>query len=583
MPPLAKNNSQEKILVVDDNPKNLRLLYTILSKKKYDVRPVLNAKQALESIKELPYPGLILLDIKMPEINGFQLCEKIKSNDKTRNIPIIFISALNNADDILQGFSVGGVDYITKPFHEKEVLARVNTQISLRNQQKQLEIKNARLEKEIYRRKQTEKELIIAKNDADRANQSKSTFLSNISHELRTPLNAIIGFANLLFEDNLLNKNQRESSQIIMSSGKSLLSLINEILDIEKIEAGKFELFKKDFCLAELLNEVIALMKITAIEKGIDLILEIDEKLPPYIYADPNRLSQVLLNLINNAIKFTKNGSVSLRVYSFKACEDSLTDFTTIVETSQKIHSHQTFICFEVIDTGIGIAKEHHEIIFKAFEQTGSKQFRSQGTGLGLHICKKWIEKMDGRLHLLSQEGVGSTFRVDLYMIINNNTNIQQSNYKKKSIVNELQTPDVFFTENDNNNYSQNIKTSSKGSKKILLIVDDTPANCQLLTMMLKPHNIKTIIAENGIEAIELAEHNTPDLIMLDLMMPEMDGAETIKLLRLIPDLMETPVVVVSSIVKKKNFHEFRELGFNDYLAKPIILNDLNACLQKYL
>ena len=561
MKTLPVHDAPTKILVIDDNPQNLRLLYSLLSKEEYDVRPVTSAEQALLTIKKSSPPDLILLDIKMPEMNGFQLCEQLKSNEKTRKIPIIFISAMNHIDDIIRGFSLGGVDYITKPFQEEEVLARVNTQVALRNQQATLEIKNAALESEIARRKQIEKELRLAKEAADRANQSKSIFLSNISHELRTPLNSIIGFAHLLVKDKLLNESQRESSQIIVRSGHSLLSLINEILDIEKIEAGKFVLFQKDICLTHLLNDIIASMKIIASEKNIDLILEMDDQLPSHIYADPNRLSQVLINFVSNAIKFTEKGAVRLRVFTFRPCEKLLTDFTTIVHPSQKVHPQQERIGFEIIDTGIGIHRKDHDIIFQPFEQTGENKYRLQGTGLGLHICKKWIEKMNGRLHLFSQAGKGSTFLFDLE--IHSNEQVSEDDHN-------------CIPMNDKNN-------ANDGSVRTILIVDDTPANYQLITLMLKPHNVKSIIAETGLEALELLKQHNPDIILLDMMMPQMDGAETIKRIRLMPSLSQTPVIAVSSVIGKHNFDHYRKMGFTDLLVKPISLNDLNACLKKYL
>ncbi|ETR70506.1 MAG: histidine kinase [Candidatus Magnetoglobus multicellularis str. Araruama] len=524
---------------------------------------MLNAEQALLCLTKASLPDLILLDIKMPEMNGFQLCEQLKSENKTRNIPIIFISAMSDVDDILQGFSVGGADYITKPFHDAEVLARVNTQIALRNQQIQLEVKNAKLEAEISRRKQTEKELRKAKEEADRANQSKSIFLSNISHELRTPLNSIIGFANLLANDTVRNDDQREFSQIIERSGQSLLTLINELLDIEKIEAGKVELIQKDFCLSELLNEVIDLMRVTADTKHIELILEMDEKLPSYVYADPDRLSQVLLNLVNNAIKFTEKGAVTLRVFNFQTCEDTLKKFTTIIAPSEPVH-HQELIVFEIEDTGIGIADEHYESIFQPFEQTGSQRYRLQGTGLGLHICTKWIEKMNGHLHLYSQPGKGSIFRVDLHVPISQNHSAQRTNIKIDTRKTNHQKSNVIISENNSIQSPQNRKIVDKGSVGTVLIVDDTPAHYHLLTLMLISHNLETITADTGIEAIELAKQNTPDIILLDMMMPQMDGAETIKRLRIIPGMTQTPIIAVSSVIRKDKHDDCAVIQIRD-------------------
>ncbi|MBF0452159.1 MAG: response regulator [Candidatus Magnetomorum sp.] len=704
------HDAPEKILVVDDNPKNLRVLYSLLSAKGYDVRPVLTPEQALLSVQGETPPDLILLDIMMPEMNGFQLCEQLKADKKSAPVPIIFISAMDHVDDKLKGFSVGGVDYITKPFQEEEVLARVSTQLTLRNQQKNLEKKNAQLKTEICKRKQIEKQLRKAKQDADIANEAKTTFLSNISHELRTPLNSIIGFATLLL-DTLLNERQLEFSQIIERSGQSLLALINEILELGKIEAGQLKIVQQNFCLFESIHEVIELMKIPADEKKIDLILKIDENLPAFVYGDPNRLSQILINLLNNAIKFTEKGSVTLHVFNVQPYQAVQNDFISIVSLPTPINLHEKRICFEIKDTGIGISPEHVDTIFKPFEQTGDHHFRKQGTGLGLAICKKLIKILKGRLYLMSQLDEGTTFRADFYMPIMHNANTHTFKMERKIIGIKGQHPVVLIAENDQNSYKllkellipigfivelandgqealkkavanvpdvlitdlhlpdlhgiklireirnldtlknlpvivssasvfsdimqksisagsqfflpkpvnadvlyqqlQNVlniewqyaddsasnsfenqlcipappihKNLYEGPVRTVLIVDDTPANCQLLTIMLKSQNLNVIVAENGSQAIQQAKKNNPDIIFMDVVMPTMDGLETTKHIRFLPNLTQVPIIALSARIGKNNFHEYSPSGFTDFLAKPVSLNHLNACLKKYL
>jgi len=710
---LITKNSQGKVLVVDDNPQNLRILYTLLSNEGYHVLPVRNPELALMNAQGASPPDLILLDIMMPEISGFQLCKILKNDERSSNIPIIFISAVNNINDILKGFYLGAVDYIRKPFQEEEVLARVNTQISLCKQKKSIEKKNEELEAEISKRKQIESKLRKAKKEADKANNAKSIFLANMSHELRTPLNSIIGFANLLQEDSLLNEKHRKFSNTIVHSGQHLLSLINEILELSKIEAGKLELTPIDFCLLDLMNDLFTLMKIQADNKNIELILDMDDNLPKFVNGDSKRLYQVIQNLVSNAIKFTNKGSVKIRVFTFQSYEQDNVNknFTTIVSQPIKTNTNKVILCFEIKDTGIGIALKDIKNIFQPFEQTGDQQYREQGTGLGLSICKELIKKMNGGLHLFSKKGEGSTFRIDFLIPVVKGLNHCKSLQNRKIIGIQNQSPTILIAENNENsrkllqeimqpagfklffayngkealnktrkhspdllitdfhlpdingnqliqkihkldkyknlpvivlsasvyneiiqesiaagckffhtkpinaellylqlqnllniewqytdethlntlnNQITNIKENKKkkqdtGQKKTVLIVDDTSANYRFLKIILESQHLKVIVAESGKKAIYHAKKNDPDIILMDMLMPDMDGNETIKKIRLIPNMMQIPIIATSSIIRKENFHKYSKSGFNDFLVKPISINDLKDCMHKYL
>ncbi len=304
---------QADVVVVDDTRDNLRLLSNLLTEHGYQVRPVSSGTKALTVTQAQP-PDLILLDIMMPGMDGYTVCERLKADERTRDIPIIFISALNETFDKVKGFSCGGVDYITKPFQEEEVLARVKTHLALWKAQKSLEEKNRRLgqlTEELQRAKET---ALQAQHAAETANQAKSVFLANMSHELRTPLNAIIGFSQLMSRSQTVPREHQEHLAIIMRSGEHLLTLINQVLDLSKIEAGKVTLNETEFDLYRLLNDLEDMFALKASKKHLNVLFERTDDVPYRIRTDEVKLRQVLINVLNNAIKFTEKGKVELRI-----------------------------------------------------------------------------------------------------------------------------------------------------------------------------------------------------------------------------------------------------------------------------
>ncbi|MEA5468664.1 hybrid sensor histidine kinase/response regulator, partial [Spirulina sp. 06S082] len=284
------------ILIVDDTPENLQVLSATLYREGYKVRGVVNGFMALK-VAKLGAIDLILLDIKMPDMDGYEVCEKLKVNEITAEIPVIFISALDATLDKVRAFQVGGVDYITKPFQIPEVLARVENQLTIRNLQQELQQQNQQLQQEIGERKKAE----LA---AEHALRAKSEFLTNMSHELRTPLNVILGFTQVMNRDSAIADEQRENLTIINQSGEHLLELINDILDLSKIESGVIIFEENDFDLYQLLDNLEAMFLLAAERKGIRLNFAIAPNVPPYIRTDEKKLRSCLINLLNNAIKF---------------------------------------------------------------------------------------------------------------------------------------------------------------------------------------------------------------------------------------------------------------------------------------
>ncbi|MGB7378857.1 MAG: response regulator [Rivularia sp. (in: cyanobacteria)] len=402
---------EENILIVDDNLENLKILSATLSEHGYKVQSVTSGSMAF-TVTQLTPPDLILLDIKMPDMDGYEVCKQLKECQKTCDIPIIFLSALDNVSEKVRAFKVGGADYITKPFQVEEVLVRVKHQLTILRLSRQIKAQNQQLQHEIIERRKAE----IA---AISASEAKSNFLANMSHELRTPLNAIIGFSKLMSKNSLLNAEQQENINIIHRSGNHLLELINDILELSKIEAGAVELDEKEFDLYFLLENIKEIFQIKLERKNIQFNIIVASNVPQYIYADAKKLHSCLSNLIGNAIKFCFQGKITLRV-SFV---DELKDERNISDSYR--------LLFQVEDTGCGISPSELDNLFDAFTQADAGRKSLQGTGLGLAITRKFVQMMKGEIQVTSTVGKGSVFTFDIELDATNNqkTNIQLGTY----------------------------------------------------------------------------------------------------------------------------------------------------------
>ena len=383
---MTVNTSQKDVvLIIDDNPTNLGVVVESLEESGFKIIVARNGEMGLKRAR-LVKPDIILLDIIMPGISGFETCSRLKADKNTVDIPVIFMTALDNTEDKVKGFELGGVDYITKPVQVEEVLARLKTHLTI-HKLKNVNQQNERLKQEIAKRKLVEEQLRQSKELAESANHAKSAFLANMSHELRTPLNGILGYTQILNRDKSLTEQQQKGIQVIHRSGEHLLTLINDILDLSKIEAGKLELMPTECNLQSFLQYFVDLFEMKAVAKGIKLIYQSLSELPSIANVDQKLLRQVLLNLLSNAIKFTKTGQVTF-----------------------KVHFQANLISFEIEDSGEGIAAENLEKIFLAFQQVGEQSHHIEGTGLGLSISKKLVKMMGGELHVESEINVGSRF-----------------------------------------------------------------------------------------------------------------------------------------------------------------------------
>ena len=534
------------ILIVDDIPANLDVLSETLSIVGYDVAIATTGKRALKQVERKP-PDLILLDITMPDMDGFEICEKLKDNPITRNIPIIFITALADTESKVKGFELGAVDYITKPFQEKEVLARVKTHLQLRkltqNLEQEVAIKVISLEQ--------------AKQAAEAANMAKSLFLANISHELRTPLNAVLGLTEALEEEifGSVNDEQIKALQTIYSSGNHLLELINDILDITKIESGRLQLNCEPTAVVELCQSSLAVIKQIAANKRIQLEMKLPPNLPELI-VDELRIRQVLINLLNNAVKFTPDeGSVTLEV---KLNQQEQTNSETV--------DSPKFLQIAIQDTGIGIAPENLDKLFQPFVQIdNSLNRRYEGTGLGLALVKRIVNLHGGEVGVTSKLGVGSCFTIDLPY----DANIP-----------------LFFEVENQLEPSINIESSQiqENISPLILLVEDNETNITTVSSYLKAKNYQIILAKNGEEAVTLAKSQNPDLIMIDISIPKINGIEAIQQIRLVPNLVDIPIIALTALAMTGE----QELclsggGANKYLSKPVKLKQLSTTIQHLL
>ena len=543
-------NSKPKILLVDDKFENLVALEKVLGDFNVEFVRALSGNEALMETFMHDF-ALAIVDVQMPEMDGYEVVELLRQEEKTKLLPVIFVSAIYKEDfHVIKGIETGAVDFIPKPIIPAILKGKVKifldlhiyrTKLEEKVEQRTHELKkiNIRLNEEILERRKANHLANQAQKRAEEADRLKSTFLANMSHEIRTPMNGIIGMSDILRTTNL-NDQQNEYLDIIESSGKTLLAIINDILDLTKIESNQMELEKVPFNLKNEINKTVKLLDLKAQEKGIQLIANIEDTIPETVIGDSVRVKQIITNLLSNGVKFTDKGSVTLLVSTLKNS------------------STNTKVLFKVIDTGMGISKNAMGNLFNEFTQTDvSITRRYGGTGLGLAICKRLTHIMNGEIGVDSELNKGSTFWFT-----------------------------IEFDKENTNKLTDDIPIETKKKKALnILLVEDNAINQKVAIFNLRQLGHTIDLAENGLIAVEKFKANTYDFILMDIMMPGMDGLEaTIKIREIEKERgveKGISIIAMTANALKGDRERYIESGMDNYISKPFQQQDLKKVLDE--
>lgn len=634
------------ILIVDDREENIIALEALLTRNDIRTFSTTSPNDALKIAWENQI-AIALVDVQMPEMDGFELVEMLKANPKTKDILVIFVTAISkDTKYAVKGFSAGAVDYLYKPLDPYITSAKVDAFIQLARNQAEIRVKNIELQNyalvvknsadiicavdaqslriqsinpaiekilgyksdevlgksiidlaveedrpsfrkklggiikdnlhyavfeyrfetfekgmiwaecrmsyhnktiflnisDVSPQKSFQEQLIKSKEMAEYGKKVKETFLANMSHELRTPVNGIIGLTNLL-RKTPVNDQQNGMLDLLETSSQSLLGVINDVLDISKIEAGKFSIVRSGNNLKHIVKSVYDLLKFKADEKNIEFLLEFDKDLPEYIVVDSLRLNQILMNLLSNAIKFTDRGHVKLKI------------------AVQQKHNDKVKLKFVIEDSGIGIPSDRLSNIFDSFEQAeDDTTTKYGGTGLGLTIVKKLIELKGGDLTVSSQVGKGSIFNFTNWYDV-------AAKPKDKAEPKDHKKPLPPF-----NNIS-------------VLVAEDNLVNQFMLGKILKDWNVTVDMVDNGRKALEKLQQNHYDMILMDTHMPEMSGYQTARAIRVDFDEPKRSIPIISLSAASFDHEQQQALtaGMNDVLAKPFLPYELHDKMKKLL
>ncbi len=529
-------NEGFQILLADDEAHLHEVIRNALALDQVQVTSAYDAAEAFRLLSSGKY-DLLLLDVGLPDLDGFQVLARLKESGQLQFLPVIVLTALASTQDKVKGLEAGASDYITKPVEVAELRARVRAVLRHLTMQKELRRANA--------------ELAVARDHAEAATRTKTRFLANISHEFRTPLNGVIATAGLLQESNL-DPAHSEMVETIRQSGELLLATVNDILDFSRIETGQIELENRSFSLRNCLEEVVDLLAAKAHEKGLELIYSQDDGLPESFTGDSARLRQILINLIDNGIKFTERGEVVITVRGQPA--ESATPVTTTSSQSPLTTPALWLLHFEVRDTGMGIPVEKQGKLFQFFSQIDDSDTRKHGgTGLGLAISHSLVELMGGHIGVESTPGQGATFHFDLNLTA---VDVPSTVSKPKSCL---------------------------SSKRILVADDNTTCRNQLESILLEQG--ATVFSAGTIaEAIGIIERkNSLDALVVDAEMAGVEGVEPKSLTRGGNDGKSLPCLLLKTRAKTHPPVTKVSIDAGSFLTKPVkpraLLEALNALL----
>lgn len=517
-----------KILIVDDNKENTRALSHLIESDDVEIFSAANANDALELLTANEF-GLALLDVNMPGTGGFELAKIIRGVKSFRSLPIIYVTAHpEDSSIVFEGYESGAVDILFKPLKANVVRAKVQMFVELARQKTLLQSHVEELER--------------LRIEAESANIAKSQFLANMSHEIRTPLAAVMGFSELIARNESSNSENRELVAAVERNGNLLLRLIDDILDLSKIEANRLELESVTFNLDDLLRDVSSTMAFRANEKGLALDFHSPDLVPSLYQSDPVRIKQMFLNIIGNAIKFTDSGTIEVRV-----------DIqTTASESSDSVR-------VQVKDQGIGLTAVQAERLFRPFGQGDASMRRKfGGSGLGLVISRQIARFMDGDIRLLnSSPGSGSTFLI------------------------EFRLPRAAGKTIEKERVGQHQENQENFAEKQILVVDDSQDNLILIELFLADLGASLTFVESGEAAIEVLKNRRFDLILMDIQMPGKDGHETTAEIRRLG--FRKPIVALTAHAVRSEHDKCRLSGCDHVLTKPITRRRLLDSIAPFL
>ncbi len=561
-----------EILVVEDSFTQALLIQHVLEQADYQVGVAKNGLEALNYLRGRK-PDLVVSDIIMPEMDGYEMCRRIKAADTLKHIPVMLLTSLSDPEDVIRGLACGADNFITKPYKDAFLLARIQTILANRDLRKKssggqgvdvffggkeytitsnrfqiLDLlfssfenavqKNQELENAIENLQRTQEALAEAKEVAEKANRAKSLFLANMSHDIRTPMNGIIGMTDLCLETHL-DEEQREYLNMVRMSADSLLSLLNDILDFSKIEGNMLELENIDFNLRDHLEDILKTLALLAHKKGLELACRIENDVPIALVGDPGRLRQVIVNLIGNAVKFTEKGEILLEVRRVEESEDAAT-----------LH-------FSIKDTGIGIPIDKQKTIFDAFSQADESTTRKYGgTGLGLSISGKLVSLMGGSIGVDSVPGEGSTFHFD-------------AAFRMKGQPDESRLKEVTVL--------AGLRVLLVGSGTNQIILEETLTDWAMQPTIARGDDAFALLVKAG-------ESGHPfSLVFLESGFEEMDGFDLAAQLKQHSELNIPTIMMLSSVGMRGDARRCRELGISGYLTRPVKQSELKTAVLAVL